>query len=144
MSRTTILTPELQAGIIALIASGVRHKDAAEAMGIGYATFKVWLARGEDTHPSKPSEPVYVAFAEAVREATARVKATLQARAIAAARTTEEFLKVLKAFYPDEWSDRMELTVNVRREAEKLAAENPALNVEDIMAEVDSYLSAMK
>jgi hypothetical protein len=69
--RPTELTPVLQDKIIACLRAGFLRTATAEACGVGYATLKEWVARGEGTDPDRPSTPLYATFAALVRAAEA-------------------------------------------------------------------------
>ncbi|MEX1100484.1 MAG: hypothetical protein WD739_00335 [Actinomycetota bacterium] len=74
------LTPEIQATVVSLIRGGVFAGVAAQTAGISDRTFRDWMARGEDNHPSRSSTPELRAFAEEVRMAQAEARAGAEAR----------------------------------------------------------------
>src|SRR5438034_157661 len=72
------LTPEIERTILAYILSGAFDHAAAEAAGISVRTFREWMARGEGTHPTRPSTPKLKRFAKAVRQAKAETRAATE------------------------------------------------------------------
>lgn len=61
--RPTLLTPELQAAIVADVELGNYAETAAAAHGIDRATFYRWMQRGKD------GEPLYRDFCDAITRA---------------------------------------------------------------------------
>ena len=92
MGRRTLLTPELEARICADIERGVFESVAAEANGIGRATFFEWLARGEGRDPNRPRSRRYAAFADQVRTSRAKARARREV-AVAADKPLEWLMK---------------------------------------------------
>jgi hypothetical protein len=70
MSRRTLLTPAVQANILAYIRAGGFPEVAAEAAGVRADVFARWRERGE----SAGARPRYRAFARAVRQAAAQAR----------------------------------------------------------------------
>jgi hypothetical protein len=66
--RTTLLSPEVLAAVVATIEAGAFDWVAAEAAGIGRRTFYDWLRRGE------AGEEPYAEFLVAVRRARASAR----------------------------------------------------------------------
>lgn len=72
IGRPPLLTPALHKKIVALVRKGPYAWVAAQACGVPPATFKEWMARGEERDPDRPSTPAYAAFAADVRKAEAQ------------------------------------------------------------------------
>ena len=70
------LTPELERTILSYIEAGSFDYIAAEAAGIDARTFRDWIARGEGRHPTRRRTPQLRAFADKVRQARARARAS--------------------------------------------------------------------
>lgn len=140
MVRPTKLTPEIATGIVTLIQHGVHPPIAAGAYGVARSTYHEWIARGEDRDPLRPSEPIYIEFAEAVARAEEQSEAALVHLAVQKVRTTAEALAVLERRFGERWMNRREITVNFRREAEKLAAQT-GLDADEIMAEAEKIFA---
>ena len=136
MARPTKLTPEVATGIVTLIQHGVHPPVAARAFGVAPATFHEWVARGNERDPQRPADPLYIEFADDVAKAEQQAEAALVQIAVAKIRTTGDAVLILERRFGERWKDRQELTVNFRREAEKLAAET-GLNADEIMAEAE-------
>jgi catechol 2,3-dioxygenase-like lactoylglutathione lyase family enzyme len=69
------LTPEIAHRIVSYIEAGSFDYVAAEAAGIDERTFRDWMARGEERHPTRRTTPQLRLFAEQVRQARARARA---------------------------------------------------------------------
>ncbi len=76
MPRTTILTPDLTAAVVALVEKGVDPGGAGEALGVSRATVNEWTRRGEG-RDDRPSDEIYATFATDVRAAEARILANV-------------------------------------------------------------------
>ena len=70
--RRTKLTPEVQAGICAMIRAGAFDWVAAEANGIGQSTFYDWLRWGEG------GRKLYAEFSAEVKQAHAQARTTAE------------------------------------------------------------------
>jgi hypothetical protein len=77
---STSLTPQIQHLIVSYIQAGATDHAAAEAAEISDRTFYDWIARGEGTHPSRPSTPKLRRFAQAVRQAKAIARVGAETR----------------------------------------------------------------
>src|SRR5262245_29058264 len=84
MARTTMLTPELSAGIAAAVRLGRTLTSAAARLGVASSTVQEWLSRGEGRHERKAT-PSFAAFAEAIARARAENEGRRLARLEAAA-----------------------------------------------------------
>src|SRR5665213_3693441 len=75
--KRPLLTPEIEAKILAYVRAGGFAHVAAEAAGVSREVFEEWMRKGE----SKRAIPKYRLFAEKVRqaEATARLGAEVAA-----------------------------------------------------------------
>jgi transposase len=86
MGRPTKLTAGLQHTITNAVALGVPAIVAAHYAGVSKQAFLEWLQRGEGTHPTRPTTPAYVAFADAIEKAKAQDEVRRIARLEQAAR----------------------------------------------------------
>jgi hypothetical protein len=68
--KRPLLTPEIEAKIIAYVRAGGFAHVAAEAAGISREVFEEWMRKGESKRPI----PKYRLFAEAVRQAEAQAR----------------------------------------------------------------------
>ena len=68
MARPSKFTPEVTETIIKALQIGATYKDAAEAAGVDYMTFRTWIERGQAG--KKP----FNEFSEAVRKAEAQAR----------------------------------------------------------------------
>lgn len=143
MARPTKLTPEIAVGILTLIKNAVHPVAAAEAFGVARSTYYGWIERGLGIDPVRPMEPIYAEFADAVAQAEAQAESTLVGMAIAKVRTTGDAVMLLERRFQERWQKREEITVNFRREAEKLAAET-GLDPEELMAEAERIFAAAR
>jgi hypothetical protein len=89
------LTLERQEQIVAFVLSGATPQVAARAAGVNARTFREWMARGEDRHPSRPSSPKLRRFAQSVNQAFGQTILIAQAKAF-----REQPLQWLKANAP--------------------------------------------
>lgn len=140
MARPTTLTPEIATGIVTLIEHAVHPAVAAGAYGVATSTYYQWIARGEGTDPLRPSEPIYTEFAEMVRDAEYKAESTLVSLAISKVKTTADAVQLLERRFSDRWKRREEMTLNLRREAERIAIET-GLDADDIVAEAEAILA---
>lgn len=143
MARPTSLTPELANGIVKLIQNGAHPITAAGAYGVARSTFYDWMERGEATDPVRLALPLYIEFADNVRKAEYEAESTLVALAIAKIRTTADAVMVLERRFSERWQRREEVTINLRREAEKIAKET-GLDADAILSEVEAILAGTK
>ncbi len=143
MARPSKLTPEISTGIVTLIEHGVHPVVAAGAFGVERSTFYQWIARGEGTDPLRPMEPAYAEFAESVRDAEYKAESTLVSVAVAKIRTTADAVMLLERRFRERWQRSEEVTINLRREAEKIAAET-GLDADDILREAETILAGAK
>lgn len=141
--RPTTLTPEIATGIVVLIENGVHPLIAAGSFGVAKSTYYDWIQRGEGEHPSRLTEPAYIEFAEKVRMAEYRAESTLVGLAIAKVKTTADAVMLLERRFADRWQRREEVTINLRREAEKIAAET-GLDADEIVAEAEAILAGRR
>jgi len=136
IGRPSKLTPEAQETICKYLRAGNTFKTACECAGIGYATGKEWMARGEDRHSTRESDEIFVAFAAAVRkcenDAVARNVALIQkASAEGNWQASAWFLERRR---PEEWgrADRRSV-IGTSDEAPQLGS---GLSVEQIKARI--------
>lgn len=111
IGRPTELTPAVQDTLADLLRRGMTRQAAAAAVGIGWATLKEWVARGEGTDPDREPTEIYAAFAAAIREA----EASFEAEAIADIRAATTFggapdwkakAWLLERRFPEQWGNR--------------------------------------
>ena len=143
MARPTKLTPEIATGIVTLLEHAVHPKVAAGSFGVSEGTFYEWLQRGEGRHPTQPLDPVYAEFAERVRAAEYKAESTLVGLAISKIKTTADAVLLLERRFRDNWQRTEEVTINIRREAERIAAAS-GLDADEIWAETERILSQAK
>lgn len=107
MPRTTALTPELAAAIIALVEKGLHPAAAGEALGVSRATVNEWIRRGEGRDDRSEGEP-YATFATETRAAEARVLARVVEAWTGAALAGDWRAGMAWAArrFPDEWGDK--------------------------------------
>jgi len=141
LGRPTALTPELVNAIVAQVQWGVPPSVAANAMGVGTSTYYEWIARGEGHDANRPMTPLYADFAERVADAEAQSESALVTMAIQKVRTTADAVLLLERRWPARWKRTEEVTINIRREAEKIARET-GLNADDILREAEAILGA--
>lgn len=106
MGRKTKLSPEVQAKVVEALEQGNYFNTACRYAGIAPATGEDWKARGEDEQPRRRKDPIYVAFAQAVRAAEAKVQVEMIKRW---QRQMPEDWRAIESFmkrrYPKEWGD---------------------------------------
>lgn len=143
MARPTSLTPELASNIVKLIQLGAHPVTAAGAYGVARSTFYDWVQRGEMTGSDLPIDPLFIDFSDNVRKAEYEAESTLVGLAIAKIKTTSDAVMLLERRFSERWQRREEVTINLRREAEKIAKET-GLNADEILSEVESILAGVK
>ena len=143
MARPTKLTPEIATGIVTLLEHAVHPKVAAGSFGVSEGTFYEWIARGEGTDPIRMSDPLYTDFAERVRAAEYKAESALVGLAIGKIKTTADAVLLLERRFRDRWQRTEEVTINIRREAEKIAAAS-GLDADEIWAETERILAQAK
>ena len=170
MARRTKLTPQIQQAIANAITVGVPFRDACQLAGIGERTGHEWLERGEG-QSARPRTPLYAQFAQTITQAHAQDVARRVARihkageggtvverttttypdgrVITRERYTEPAWQAdawhLERTRPDTWGrkDRLDLHVQMRQAAEKVAAEK-GITVEEVLAEAQALLREME
>jgi hypothetical protein len=128
--RPTKYTPEIVKAILTALAIGNTAEDSCAAQGVGYSTMREWVG-------------IYPEFAEAVQKAQAEARQRMVgvvAKA-AAGGNWQAAMTYLERRDPEHWArrDRLDVAVNVRKEAERIAAEND-LSVDEVMAEANRIL----
>jgi DNA-binding XRE family transcriptional regulator len=133
VTRAHTKSPELEAAVLAGIEAGLTQTDAAQAAGIHRITLYRWKTEDED-------------FADRLAMAESTAKQTLTAVIVAAAQARlpqswNAAAWLLERRWPDQYGPkaRMEISVDVRQEAERLAAEH-GLSVDDVLAEADTIV----
>jgi hypothetical protein len=122
MGRPTKLTPEVRDGIVGFIQKGVHPYIAAGAFGVAVGTYDEWMGRGRGTDPLRPSDPVYIEFAEAVEAAQHQAEAALVAMAVLKAKSTSDLVLILERRFGERWRERREVLVTVHDAIERMAA----------------------
>lgn len=140
MARPTMLTPELHDAIIRLVETGVHPSVAAGAHRVASSTFYEWMARGEGRSDTRPSEPEYTEFAEAVRAAEHKAESALVLLAMQKAKTSQDALAVLSRRFGDRWRERVDVRVELEAEVRRLAEET-GVNADDALAEAERILA---
>jgi len=140
MARPTKLTPEVATGIVTLLEHAVHPEVAAGSYGVAVSTFYEWLERGEAIDSRRPADPLYIDFAERVRAAEYKAESALVGLAIAKVKTTADAVLVLERRFRDRWQRTEEVTINLRREAERIA-EATGLDASEIQAEAERILA---
>jgi CRP-like cAMP-binding protein len=72
------------------------------------------MARGEGRDPDRLSVPLYIAFAESVRDAERQCEAAIAIMATAKIKTTADALAFLARRFGGEWREKTELTIDLR------------------------------
>ncbi len=142
--RPTLLTPEVEDGILRAIRAGASLIVAAGTQGVGEDTVQGWMTRGEGRDPDRPAIEPYVAFARKVRlaqhETHARVVGTITRAALTSWEAARAWLRMR---YPEQYAEtlKMSVTLDVKAEAERIAAAN-GMDPEVIMAEAEAILAS--
>jgi hypothetical protein len=164
--RLTKLTPQVSASIVRAVAAGVPVVAAAALTGIAKSTVLQWLQRGEGCSDRR-SQPIYVAFVDAITRAKAIDEARRLARlelagrggAILSERTithpdgrVEREVKhappdwradafYLERAYPERWGRRVQadLSLEIRQLAQDVA-EEIGVPVDQLLAEAQAFL----
>lgn len=140
MARPTKLTPEVASGIVSLLEHAVHPEVAAGAFGVAVSTFYAWVQRGEDRDERYPADPLYIEFSDAVRAAEYKAESSLVSLAISKVKTTGDAVLLLERRFRERWQRTEEVTINLRREAERIA-EATGLDAAEIQAEAERILS---
>ncbi len=141
--RPTLLTPEVEDGILRAIRAGASLIVAAGTQGVGENTVHEWMARGEGFDERPATEP-YANFAKRVRlaqhETHARVVGTITRAALTSWEAARAWLRMR---YPEQYAEtlKMSVTLDVKAEAERIAAAN-GMDPEVIMAEAEAILAS--
>jgi hypothetical protein len=77
---TVALTEDVAQTILSFIRAGNFDYVAAEAAGVSARTFRDWMARAEETHPTRAPTPKLRRFAQDVRQAKAQARAGAEIR----------------------------------------------------------------
>ena len=136
--RPSKLTPQVQAAIVASIANGATRQAAADLAGIGAATVREWIARGEGRDPDRPATPELEDFAAEVR----RAEASLEIRCVETILESDNWRAaawLLERRFPDRWgpSARHEVRAEVVTRNEPAALPfDPKLLSDDQLARI--------
>lgn len=106
MARPSKFTTEVTETILKALAYGATYKDASEAAGVDYMTFRTWMERGEAG--KKP----FNEFFEAVRRTEAEARLKYLSTIADAARTGDwrAALEYLKRRDRTTWGDNVDVT----------------------------------
>ena len=132
MARPTKRTPEVEAAILAAIEVGMTRTAAAAAVGVDRRTLASWTRR-------------FATFRAEVEKAEARAAQRMVNQIVTAARTTWQAAAwFLERRYPEDWGrrERVDVSVDIRREAERLAAELGGVSADEIIAEAERIASS--
>lgn len=127
MARPTKRTPEVETAILNALRVGNTRTDAALAAGVSRGAIAEWCRR-------------YPAFLSAVEKAEAEARLRFVGIIATAARTRWQAAAwFLERRVPAEWGRResLDVAVDAKREAERLAGELDGVSVEDLIAEAD-------
>lgn len=98
----TRLDTEMQNRLVACVESGLTFQRAAQACGIGYSTFKTWMARGR-----KEKRGIYRDFMAAIKKADAQGEAWhLDNIKEHSAKTWQASAWFLERKFPERWAKR--------------------------------------
>ncbi len=127
MARPSKLTPELQQRIGDNIALGLTYSLAAEAAGITYKTFNLWMQRGQTEKSGK-----YYMFYKYIQKCNADASKELWVRLNDAAKAgdTRICTWILERRFPEDFGSRVYKKTNV-------VSENINANVEITVQEAD-------
>ena len=132
VGRPTKYVPETIQAIIASLAIGNTKEDSAVAAGVTYTTMRQW-------------ELDYPEFSEATQKAQAQARQRMVGTIAKAAADGNwvAAMTYLERRDPEHWArrDRMDIQIDVRKEAERIAAAND-LNVEDVLAEANRIVAS--
>lgn len=136
MARPTKLTPELMVGIVSLVERCVPPVTAAGAFGVSRTTYFEWLQRADGrAGDDRPSEPIYVEFADAITNAERQAESALVDLAIRKARSTRDALDILARRFGGDWRERIDVKVDVRHLLEGLTSDPEELEAAVLEAE---------
>lgn len=127
MARPTKRTPDVETAILNALRVGNTRTDAALAAGVSRGAIAEWCRR-------------YPAFLSAVEKAEAEARLRFVGIIATAARTRWQAAAwFLERRVPAEWGRResLDVAVDAKREAERLAGELDGVSVEDLIAEAD-------
>ena len=129
MARPAKYTPQAVERIVRALLQGATYQLAASYGGIHYDTFNEWRKR-------------YPEFSDAVKsaEAGAAVGWLEQIEQAAASGTWQAAAWKLERRYPEDWGRRERVDLNIRRQAEQLAAEL-GLDPEELLREAERIVS---
>jgi hypothetical protein len=130
MARPTKRTPETEAAILDALRAGNTRTDAALIAGLNPHTLSDWCKR-------------FPQFSAAVEKAEAEARARMVAIvAKAAVHTWTAAAWYLERRDPEHFGrrDRLDMTLDARREAERIAAED-GLDPSEVLAEAEAILA---
>lgn len=137
--RPSKLTPSIQAALVASIANGATRQAAADLAGIGAATVREWIARGEGRDPDRPATPELEGFAAEVR----RAEASLEIRCVETILESDNWRAaawLLERRFPDRWGPSARHEVR----AEVVTRDEPAALPFDLKLLSDDQLARIR
>ena len=139
MARPINLTPEIAAGIVALVERCVPPVTAAGALGVARSTFYRWLQEGGDNPPGNNlARPEYAEFRDAIERAEQQAESILVDIAVHKAKSTSDALAILERRFGGTWRQRIDVKVDVRHILEGLT--NNSEELEAAVAEAERLM----
>jgi transposase len=137
VSRPSERTPERITAILSGIEGGLTETDAAQTAGISRGTLYNWKSEDPDL-----IEAIAAAKSRFVRTLTALI---LQHAASRFPNSWQAAAWLLERRFPDDFGakQRLEISIDVRKEAERLASEH-GLNVDDVLREAEAVIEEQR
>ena len=124
MARPTKLTPEIAAGIVALVERCVPPVTAAGAFGVAKSTYYRWLQQGAEIDSTNlPADPIHTEFRENIERAEQQAESILVDLAVRKVKSTRDALDILARRFGGDWRERVEVKVDVRHLLEGLTSD---------------------
>lgn len=134
MARPSKRTPEVEAAILAALEIGNTRTDSAMAAGVHPSTLERWTRR-------------YAGFRSDVERAEAKARMRMVGIIAVASQTTWQAAAwYLERRNPAEWGrrERLEVSIDARQEAERLARELGGVSADEILAEAERIASGRR
>jgi len=131
MARPTKRTPEVETAILNALRVGNTRTDSALAAGVSLGTLSEWCRR-------------YPEFLAGVEKAEADARLRFVGIIATASKTSWQAAAwFLERRRPEHWGrrEKLEVAVDAKREAERLAGELDGVSAEDLVAEADRIAS---
>jgi hypothetical protein len=125
----TKLDTEMHKRLVAYVERGLTYARAAQACGIGYSTFKQWMARGR-----KEKRGIYADFAAAIKKADAVCEGWhLENIRKHAVKSWQASAWTLERKFPDRWTKRsFGEMAEAAAKTQKLSKEDMQKAIEDV------------